>query len=94
MKKLSAIALSTILVMAFMTACQQSKDKPEQSDNEKTEEPMTGEETAKVEYTCTMHPEVISDKPGKCPKCGMELVKKEGSHEEMDHLHDDSTKHE
>ncbi|MGG7549471.1 multicopper oxidase domain-containing protein [Chryseobacterium arthrosphaerae] len=28
-------------------------------------------------YTCLMHPEVISDKPGKCPKCGMELVEKE-----------------
>lgn len=28
-------------------------------------------------YTCTMHPEVISDKPGKCPKCGMDLVKVE-----------------
>jgi len=27
-------------------------------------------------YTCSMHPEVTSDKPGKCPKCGMELVKK------------------
>ncbi|HLX93945.1 MAG TPA: heavy metal-binding domain-containing protein [Puia sp.] len=27
-------------------------------------------------YTCTMHPEVISDKPGKCPKCGMALVEK------------------
>jgi Cu2+-exporting ATPase len=26
-------------------------------------------------YTCPMHPEVISpNKPGKCPKCGMELV--------------------
>jgi hypothetical protein len=31
---------------------------------------------AKVQYTCTMHPEVLSDKPGKCPKCGMTLVKK------------------
>ncbi|HMG83323.1 MAG TPA: heavy metal-binding domain-containing protein [Ferruginibacter sp.] len=27
-----------------------------------------------VKYTCRMHPEVISDKPGKCPKCGMQLV--------------------
>jgi hypothetical protein len=26
-------------------------------------------------YTCSMHPEVKSDKPGKCPKCGMDLVK-------------------
>jgi len=25
-------------------------------------------------YTCPMHPEVISDKPGQCPKCGMNLV--------------------
>jgi hypothetical protein len=24
-------------------------------------------------YTCPMHPEVISDKPGQCPKCGMDL---------------------
>jgi hypothetical protein len=29
----------------------------------------------KTKYTCPMHPEVISDKPGKCPKCGMTLVK-------------------
>ncbi len=27
-----------------------------------------------TEYTCPMHPEVKSDKPGKCPKCGMALV--------------------
>jgi hypothetical protein len=27
-------------------------------------------------YTCPMHPEVTSDKPGKCPKCGMDLVEK------------------
>jgi P-type Cu2+ transporter len=27
-------------------------------------------------YTCPMHPEIIQDKPGNCPKCGMALVKK------------------
>ncbi len=27
-------------------------------------------------YTCVMHPEIHADKPGNCPKCGMELVKK------------------
>jgi len=31
----------------------------------------------KVQYTCPMHPEVIKEKPGKCPTCGMNLVKKE-----------------
>jgi hypothetical protein len=30
-----------------------------------------------ISYTCTMHPEVISDKSQvKCPKCGMDLVVK------------------
>jgi membrane fusion protein, copper/silver efflux system len=28
-------------------------------------------------YTCSMHPEVIMDAPGKCPKCGMKLVEKQ-----------------
>ena len=28
-------------------------------------------------YTCPMHPEVTSDKPGKCSKCGMALVVKQ-----------------
>ena len=32
-------------------------------------------QTRKVTYTCPMHPEIHSDKPGNCPKCGMKLVK-------------------
>ncbi|HET6655038.1 MAG TPA: copper-translocating P-type ATPase [Gammaproteobacteria bacterium] len=28
---------------------------------------------AGAQYTCPMHPEVIRDKPGACPKCGMAL---------------------
>lgn len=27
-------------------------------------------------YTCSMHPGEISDRPGKCSKCGMALVEK------------------
>ena len=27
----------------------------------------------KKKYTCPMHPEVQSDQPGNCPKCGMKL---------------------
>jgi hypothetical protein len=40
--------------------------------------PAAGEEQAMpgTVYTCPMHPEVQSDKPGKCPKCGMDLVVK------------------
>ena len=25
-------------------------------------------------YSCSMHPDEVSDKPGKCSKCGMDLV--------------------
>ena len=34
-----------------------------------------GEETTAI-YACPMHPEVTSTTPGKCPKCGMTLVKR------------------
>jgi len=33
-------------------------------------------QSAKVQYTCIMHPDVLADKPGKCRKCGMTLIKK------------------
>ena len=32
--------------------------------------------SADAVYTCPMDPEVVSKAPGKCPKCGMALVKK------------------
>ena len=32
-------------------------------------------ETQSATYTCVMHPEIHASKPGKCPKCGMDLVK-------------------
>ena len=33
--------------------------------------------TLKIIYTCSMHSEIIQDKAGKCPKCGMNLTAKE-----------------
>ena len=33
-----------------------------------------GEHERKQNYTCPMHPEVVTDRPGNCPKCGMKLV--------------------
>ncbi|MFA6946820.1 MAG: efflux RND transporter periplasmic adaptor subunit [Pedobacter sp.] len=37
----------------------------------------TNSRDGKVLYTCSMHPEIIRDKPGNCPICGMTLIKKE-----------------
>ncbi len=36
----------------------------------------TGKKEMSMNYTCPMHPDEISDKPGKCSKCGMALVQK------------------
>ena len=47
---------------------------PTNSKAAKIESPATVKPAAKQRYYCPMHPEVISDDPGKCPKCGMDLV--------------------
>jgi membrane fusion protein, copper/silver efflux system len=66
--KMIVIGLMVVLAAAVMlTAC-------EKKAAVKTEAPAASGQA--VVYTCPMHPEVISDKPGKCPKCGMDLVKK------------------
>jgi hypothetical protein len=46
-------------------------DKMKMMDKKKANKKM-----ATMMYKCPMHPEVTSDKPGKCSKCGMDLVKK------------------
>lgn len=52
-------------------------------------------DSSSVYYTCTMHPEIHSDKPGNCPKCGMELVEKKVDKSDSTHVHNefDSTQH-
>ena len=67
MKKNFLIVVFALFAVQMFNSCggSTSKDKP-----------ATSKQVAEVKYTCPMHPEVITDKPGKCPKCGMALVEK------------------
>ena len=40
------------------------------------------------QYTCPMHPEILQDKPGSCPKCGMALVPAAGAAQDDTELRD------
>ncbi len=44
-------------------------------DNTKQKSKMAKDKLEKVKFSCPMHPEVNSHKPGKCAKCGMDLTK-------------------
>lgn len=67
MKKSLLVIGFVLLALLMFNACGNSSSKEKQS---------TTKEVAKVEYTCSMHPEIIRDKPGDCPICGMTLVEK------------------
>lgn len=63
-KMLFFLAISAALL--FIAAC---NDKRGHTEKENI--------VQKEEWTCSMHPEIISDKPGNCPICGMDLIKKD-----------------
>jgi Cu(I)/Ag(I) efflux system membrane fusion protein len=44
---------------------------------------VTSNAEAEEIYTCSMHPQVIEHAPGRCPICGMTLVKKENAIREI-----------
>lgn len=55
------IVILTGYSMAFIYSCQSKQT--------------TNQQAAGAYYTCPMHHQIHSDKPGKCPICGMTLVK-------------------
>ncbi|MEP6795977.1 MAG: heavy metal-binding domain-containing protein [Saprospiraceae bacterium] len=73
MKK--AILLSAVSMTLIFGTCKSSSDKNVTDNNGAQTFSL---DTTKLKggttfYECPMNPEVISDKPGQCPKCGMDL---------------------
>ncbi len=70
--KLTAMVLAGVVGVGVMAGC--GVKAPEQA----AEAPggAAGAPAMAAAYGCPMHKDVMSDKPGKCTKCGMALVSK------------------
>jgi Cu(I)/Ag(I) efflux system membrane fusion protein len=73
------VALLTLVFVACNNSDTKNNNSTTQTDTSGMRQVMVTDEM----YTCTMHNEVMSDKPGKCPKCGMALVKQKMTDEQM-----------
>src|SRR5688572_21408324 len=60
------ILAGLFLLAGVITACQSKSGKETHAMHVQVQQ-----------YTCPMHPDIIRDKPGKCPVCGMDLVAKQ-----------------
>ena len=63
--------LTYLLIIIAFLSCKSNENKQETSGKDSI-----NTNTVKTEYTCPMHSEVVSDKPGQCPQCGMDLEAK------------------
>ena len=79
MKRIILIVLSMVTMALAFNACSNSTPNSSNVESKSTE---------KIVYTCTMHPEVQSEKPGDCPICSMPLVVQE--HNDSTHMHNQS----
>jgi len=71
---LRAAALVAVLALAGCSREQPSEAVVDAADDTPAEHAL---KHMSAEYRCPMHPDVVRDEPGKCPVCGMDLVKVE-----------------
>ena len=75
-----------VVLSGLATSCSEKKSSPETTTTTSpaaatgspavTPDGIPGPGAGAATYTCSMHPEVTANEPGKCSKCGMDLVKK------------------
>jgi len=59
MKSLKMLVMATLTILSVSLFAQDTKKQKIK--------------TAKITYACPMHPDMVMDIPGKCPKCGAKL---------------------
>ena len=68
------MAAAVVIAVASITGCKMSCcQKTESAPATNAAIPSANQ---MAQYTCPMHPEVVKDAPGDCPKCGMKLIEK------------------
>jgi hypothetical protein len=73
-KHISAIIASALVLSVTHTVIAQHSHGEHPPSAGTATSDAASEQEEKQKYTCPMHPEVITDHPGNCPKCGMKLV--------------------
>src|SRR4051812_27506890 len=69
MKPIEIMLLAGWVLILTITACNQ---------HQQAKHSVANRNISEVKYTCPMHPQIMEDRPGSCPICGMTLVKKSG----------------
>ena len=74
---MSSVRFTAVLLIVVLVVGCTPKSAPQPApETPKAASSQRGEQTQAEVWTCPMHPEVHESKAGKCPKCGMNLVKK------------------
>lgn len=75
------LAILTFITALALTACNRtskveaSRKAPREKADSVEQDHVEVENERSTVYTCSIHPEVVKEKPGVCPKCKMTLVK-------------------
>ena len=71
MKSMKMLLVAFAAASLAFAACNSSTETKSEAKADSTAQPLAAGE--KVIYQCPMHPDEKSDKPAKCPKCGMDM---------------------